>query len=206
MKVDVLIGADFYWSFVENTTIRGYHNDPIALKSKLGFLLSGPIFVKKVFENSETGSCVNTSHVMLIESSLSPESLVKESMTPVWGIGEFDDSNFEVIDRFRLTIKYNETQKQYSFRLPFKVDHHPICDNYDLCIKRFKSLQKKLSKNKALLQSYNDILKDQFSQDVIEPVIENAKVLGQVHYLPHRPVLREDKITSRIRIIFDASS
>ena len=143
MKVDVLIGADFYWSFVENTTIRGYHNDPIALKSKLGFLLSGPIFVKKVFENSETGSCVNTAHVMLVESSLSPGSLVKESMTSVWGIGEFDNSNFEVIDRFRLTIKYNETQKQYSVRLPFKIDHHPICDNYDLCIKRFKNLQKK---------------------------------------------------------------
>ena len=122
------------------------------------------------------------------------------------GIGEIDDSNFEVVDRFRLTIKYNETQKQYSVRLPFKVDHHPIYDNYDLCIKRFKSLQKKLSKDKALLQSYNDILKDQFLQGVIEPVIENAKNLGQVHYLPHRPILRKDKITSKIRIVFDASS
>ena len=83
MKVYVLIGADFYWSSVENTTTRGYLNDPIALKFKQGFLLSGPIFVKKVFKNSETSSCVNTAHVMLVVSSLSPESLVKESMMSV---------------------------------------------------------------------------------------------------------------------------
>ena len=48
MKVDVLIGAYFYWSFVENTIFRGYHYDSIALKSKLGFLLCGPIFIKNV--------------------------------------------------------------------------------------------------------------------------------------------------------------
>ena len=32
-----------------------------------------------------------------------------------------------------------------------------------------------------------------------------CKEPGQSHYLPHRPVIREDKETTKIRPIFDAS-
>nr|XP_047132422.1 uncharacterized protein LOC124811159 [Hydra vulgaris] len=42
VRVDILIGADFYWSFVENEVIKGV-GGPVALKSKLGFLLSGNV-------------------------------------------------------------------------------------------------------------------------------------------------------------------
>ena len=40
--------------------------------------------------------------------------------------------------------------------------------------------------------------------DVIEK-LEQPEV-GQVHYLPHRPVIRNDKQTSKVRIVCDASS
>ncbi|XP_004211489.2 uncharacterized protein LOC101236360 [Hydra vulgaris] len=49
-------------------------------------------------------------------------------------------------------------------------------------------------------------MKDQLLQGIIEPVLDEAKDHGQVHCLPHRPVLRSDKITSKVRIVFDASS
>ncbi|XP_047143059.1 uncharacterized protein LOC124817258 [Hydra vulgaris] len=179
----------------DDKIIREYKDShPIALKSQLGFLLSGPIYIDKL-NNNESGCNVNTTHVMLVDSTNS-KSLVKDSMAFIWGIGEFENSQFDIIDNFRHTINYNEAQKQYSVRLPFKENHFPICDNYSLCINRLKYLQKRLSKDKRLLQSYNDIIKDQSLQGIIEPV----------HYLPHRPVLRSDKITSKVRIVFDASS
>jgi len=37
------------------------------------------------------------------------------------------------------------------------------------------------------------------------PKEEVAKEMGTVHYLPHRPVVREDKDTTKIRVVFDAS-
>ena len=40
-EVDILIGNDHYWDFVQNDIIRG--NGPTAMKSKLGYLISGPI-------------------------------------------------------------------------------------------------------------------------------------------------------------------
>ena len=37
------------------------------------------------------------------------------------------------------------------------------------------------------------------------PFDEVPKMPGQVHYLPHRPVLWEDKETTKIQALFDAS-
>ena len=40
-QISVLIGADFYWSFVQDSVVRG--DGPTAVESRLGYLLSGPL-------------------------------------------------------------------------------------------------------------------------------------------------------------------
>ncbi|XP_065675822.1 uncharacterized protein LOC136092029 [Hydra vulgaris] len=205
LRIDVLIGADYYWLFIENSIIRGNHFDPIAIRSKLGYLLSGPINVNNMFKVKKYDCWVNTAHVMLVGSNSSPDSLLKESMTSIWGVGEMNECNLEVVDRFRHTIKYDNTLKRYNVNLPFKENHPPLSDNYNFCIKRFKSLQKKLGKDDWLLESYNNVFKEQLQQGIIEPIIEENKI-ENAHYLPHQPVLRNDKITTKVRIVFDASS
>ena len=43
-SIDILIGSDYYWSFVSGGVVRGDDNrGPTAINSKLGWLLSGPI-------------------------------------------------------------------------------------------------------------------------------------------------------------------
>lgn len=39
----MLIGADYLWSFQEGRTIRGEPNEPVAIESHLGWVLSGPL-------------------------------------------------------------------------------------------------------------------------------------------------------------------
>ena len=53
--ISVLIGADFYWSIVQETVIRG--PGPTAVKSKLGYLLSGPLHTSSC---STQGVCYNS--------------------------------------------------------------------------------------------------------------------------------------------------
>ena len=43
LKVDVLVGADFLWDFQGQETIRGEKNEPVAVKTELGWVLSGPL-------------------------------------------------------------------------------------------------------------------------------------------------------------------
>ena len=39
--INILVGADYYWAFVQDRIIRG--DGPTAVQSRLGYLLSGPL-------------------------------------------------------------------------------------------------------------------------------------------------------------------
>ncbi|XP_055840693.1 uncharacterized protein LOC129908306 [Episyrphus balteatus] len=77
-------------------------------------------------------------------------------------------------------------------------------DNYPGALQRFKALVRKLCVNKKLLE-YDNALNDMLSSGIAEPApypIEGERVF----YMPHRPVYREDKETTKLRIVFDASA
>ena len=58
-----------------------------------------------------------------------------------------------------------------------------------------------------LIEKYDEIFKEYEQNKIIEkvPFDEVPKKPGQVYFLPHQPVLREDKETTKIRAVFDAS-
>ena len=51
------------------------------------------------------------------------------------------------------------------------------------------------------------IIQEQLSNEVIEEVKPRDEGLaGKVHYLPHQAVIRRDKETTKICVVYDASS
>ena len=56
------------------------------------------------------------------------------------------------------------------------------------------------------LKEYDDILKSQLDNGIIERVEPDEIDVDRVHYLPHKPVLREHSSSTPLRIVFDASS
>ena len=50
----------------------------------------------------------------------------------------------------------------------------------------------------------NSSSKKQESEGIIEEPPEKFKPTGTVHYIPHHPVIRTEKSTSRVRIVYDA--
>ena len=43
MEIDLLIGSDYMWEFMEDKTVRGEPGQPVAISTKVGWLLSGPV-------------------------------------------------------------------------------------------------------------------------------------------------------------------
>ena len=68
------------------------------------------------------------------------------------------------------------------------------------------SLIKRLKRDPITLHEYDSILKKQEWEGIIEEPPEKFKPAGTVHYLPHHPIIRTDKSTSRVRIVYDASA
>ena len=58
-----------------------------------------------------------------------------------------------------------------------------------------------------MLKDYDDNFKEYQANSIIErvPDEEFNVQIGSVHYLPHRPVVREDKEITKIRVLFYAS-
>ncbi|XP_046857876.1 uncharacterized protein LOC124451299 [Xenia sp. Carnegie-2017] len=64
---------------------------------------------------------------------------------------------------------------------------------------------KRLSNEPTLLKEYDNIIKEQLETGVIERVDESEPEIN-VHYLPHQAVIRKEAKTTKLRIVYDASS
>ena len=62
-----------------------------------------------------------------------------------------------------------------------------------------------LQKKPDILKIYDDTFKQQKQLGIIEECVEPGED-GEVHYLPHHQVVRNDKQTTKVRVVFDASS
>ena len=92
-------------------------------------------------------------------------------------------------------------------KLPFKETPSILPDNYNLSLNHLKGLIKCLKANPELFQEYNSVMKGQCQRGILEDAdLSQPTTVGDVHYLPHHPVVRKDKWTSRVRIMYDASS
>ena len=91
-------------------------------------------------------------------------------------------------------------------KLPFKSDHETLPDNFMVAKQRLFSLKNQLTK-KGILHDYDKIFEEYEKNGIIERVPEDqiCKENGQVHYIPHRAVIREEKETTKIRPYFNAS-
>ena len=211
LDVDIMIGADYYWSFVQNHVVRGESNySPVAIRTRLGYVLSGPINLPSGYE---TSSYLNISHSMKTECSvlkedfLSQDGTIRRELNKFWdyetlGIraDECDESKV-----YADQIKFNGTR--YEASLPFKQDHPVIPDNYRLAQGRLCSLLRRLRSEPQVLHQYDNVIKEQLATGVVELANDEKTVEpGNVHYIPHREVLREDRSTTKLRVVYDASS
>ncbi|MCG8621378.1 MAG: hypothetical protein MJE68_05160 [Proteobacteria bacterium] len=90
--------------------------------------------------------------------------------------------------------------------LPWKESHPLLPDNYELCRKRLNGFFRRLNQNPEQLHQYA-VIRDQLRQGMVEVVPDpTVFVEGRVHYLPHHAVVRHDKQTTKLRVVYDASA
>ena len=65
---------------------------------------------------------------------------------------------------------------------------------------------RRLRQNPEILKQYDAVIKEQLHKGIIESVDTSALVTHPVHYLPHHAILREDKKTTKLPIVYDASA
>jgi len=107
------------------------------------------------------------------------------------------------LQHFNSTIKF--TNNHYQVQWPWKKPTPELPDNFGLSVGRLKSILHRFQSDPDLLKKYDNIIQEQLKNGTIEKVsFESSSLLK--HYLPHHPVVTPSKITTKVRIVYDASS
>ena len=113
-----------------------------AVRSKLGWLLSGPFDVSHCKETCSMNLAIT--HVLRVAVESKEKHLLSQKFERFWdldtiGIVEKEKSVYKI---FLDNISFHDNR--YEVHLPFKEDHPMIEDNYELCKKHLSQLKKQL--------------------------------------------------------------
>ncbi|XP_064643603.1 uncharacterized protein LOC135497698 [Lineus longissimus] len=174
LQITLLIGADFFWDFVEDHVIRG--PGPTAVRSKLGYLLSGHL-------HSQTKDSQALSHVISTDTSQDVSDY--QQYWDLETIGIKDDpcrAMADDTDRYKSFCKTHlrHDGTRYVASLPWKENHNPLPTNYDVCVKRTRNTIQRLSSE--LRRTYDSIIQDQVARGFIEEVIGDDLTSGHYYH------------------------
>ncbi|KRY44566.1 hypothetical protein T03_418, partial [Trichinella britovi] len=194
-EIDVLIGMDFYHKFATNETIKGGENGPHAMESPLGGILSGPIAT-----NADEGVVMFSE----IETENDDETLQKFWRLDSLGIQEPSDEVHDTNSFLKDSIHYDGSR--YVVELPWINNVKMLPDNFELAWTRLQQTERAMLKNPDVATAYRQTLKDYLDNNIIEEIDKDKGKEGNIWYLPHRMVVREDNSTTKFRIVFDGSA
>ena len=208
LSVDILCGLDVFWTLVRPGSARE-SDGVVALESVFGWVLSGVID-----SDGSTGEADPVCNQLLTLGDLHESTLRSFWDLETIGIGPEEDSveNNPVLCQFEETVEFNDESGRYKVRLPWKrnVQDVELVNGEQVAAQRLDSLNKKLDRDPDLRERYDQALGEMESNGVIEeiPAAEQGEtaVSHPVFYLPHRPVVRESSLSTKIRPVFDASA
>lgn len=198
IEIGLLIGNNMYARLLTGKKID-FANGLTALETYLGWTLSG--------EMTSDAECDNMAE-MSVSMAVQDSSLTKLWELDTLGIVDPDEYNDKMegerkaLDTFRKGVNRNE-EGRYVVKLPWK-EGHPILPTYkETALKRLETVSKKLEKANLLIE-YENLFHAWEKEKFIERV-EPGKGNDQVHYLPHRGVIKPESLTTPVRPVFDAS-
>ena len=133
------------------------------------------------------------------------DNSLNEKIDKFWDLDTIGikENETSVYDRFISDKKFENSR--YSFSLPFKENRPILTGNYQLSLNRLKKLKERLDETPHLLNDYDKIFDEYLKLGIIEEVQTKGDT-GQVVYLPHEEVVKENRSTTKLRIVFDASA
>lgn len=195
--IDLILGADVYSKIILQGMKFG---NPTAFKTKLGWILNGP--TTKEVKGGFIASNIQTINQVQTNISITE---INDSMTRFWNIEEIKSTNSSNKDDIRVKIDIKRDMNgRYSMRLPFKNKEVKLGNSRNQALARFMHLENSLKSHPAKRLEYHKFMKEYLDLGHMRPIhVANP---NQGYYIPHHAIWKKDNITTRLRVVFDASA
>ena len=192
-RIDVLLGTKVHAMIIQEGLRKGHDNMPIAMKTSLGWILSG---------TTRGQSSTPTVHVQAID--------LDDRLKTFWEIEEIPKVSHLTIEDQKCEEHYLKNTKRldsgaYQVRLPVREkipDHWK--NSRQIALKCLRSLEFRLSKKTELLSEYNKALKTMLDEKRMTKVTVSDD--SKHYFMPHHAVVKESSNTTRVRPVFNASA
>ena len=187
--IHLILGDSTYSKIITEKVYKGNPSDPIVEETTFGWIIHGG-------DEYTSDACMFTREVN------DYEQLYKLDVLGVEDRGENDQ--LQVLTDFGESITRQEDGR-YQVSIPWIPGSKLTSTNEQHSRTRLRNVNRKLAKDEGLKQEYKRIVEDQLDSGIIENVPETPTG-ERVYYMPHKPIVRKDAATTKVRMVFDASS
>nr|CAH7737234.1 unnamed protein product [Callosobruchus chinensis] len=197
-KISLLIGVNLFYELLCIGQTKLGPGMPILQRTRLGWIVSGNVPNDAVLGYKKT------------YCNFSVNNEIEQQLTRFWEIEELSHSNplsYEeklCEQHFSATTVRND-EGRFIVSIPFKDDIEKLGSSREHAEKRFFNLENKLESNSQLKERYKEFIVEYQSLGHMTR-IENTDCEKIAYYMPHHGVLRENSLTTKLRVVFDASA
>ncbi|XP_075535171.1 uncharacterized protein LOC142570707 [Dermacentor variabilis] len=179
----------------------------MAVETVFGWTLQGHVGTRK-----STGVCSSAAGVMRIGVSEQIYKKISAQLKSFWelehiGMKEHEPVRHEdaALQHYKKTVNFENGRYKVSF--PWNSMVYELGDNYECAARRLKAQTKHLLEGDSLIREYDACIKDYIEKGYAEPAKKDYGTSeGPVYYMPHQAVVCRESQTTKLRIVFDASS
>lgn len=199
-KIDLLLGIEVFFSILEPGKLFDKRGIPIAQNSIFGYLVGGQFDASHAAEGRAVLGLTTT---MNLDQTLRKFWEVEE----VPKAKQFTPDEVRAAEHFCSTLSRTEFGR-YVVRLPFDGTKPELGESATAAIRRFKAMERKFSLDPELQQHYKQFMTEYLALGHMEKVApcEVPVAPEKSFYLPHHGVWKVDSKTTKLRVVFDASS
>ncbi|KAH9641239.1 hypothetical protein HF086_003226 [Spodoptera exigua] len=209
-EVELLLGAKLFPYLLLHNKILS-PTAPSAVETVFGYILMGEIPSSLSNKNNidlNTASYFSTA--LNIDDSHCFLSL-DESLHKFWNIEEIPSKSFmspadRECEQLYVSTVSRDSSGRYCAALPFCKNPELLGNSYAVAYRRLINLEKTKLRDPALRASYNEIIQEYIDQDYLTETAPSSVDQTIGYYIPHHPVIRNDKQTTKVRIVLDASA
>jgi hypothetical protein len=199
--IDMLMGAQLFWQILNKGQISLGHNKPVLQQTHLGWIIGGALNISP--EQNSLNHLVTNCHI--------GADILHKQVERFFQIEDFGNkrnlSSEEILceEHFRQNYR-RDLDGRFMVQLPFKNDTTPLGNSLQTATKRFIALETKLQRDPALRNSYSDFIHEYLALDHMERVPGSQIETDKCYYMPHHAVIKEHSISTKTRVVFDASA
>ncbi|XP_078364043.1 uncharacterized protein LOC144648318 [Oculina patagonica] len=205
--VDLPIGVDYaelHYSFKD---VRGQPGEPVARLTPLGWTCTGTVigltggylqsnfaqtyFVREQSDTDEISTLLRK--FWEIENPISSRECQILNHDEQCALQQVENS-----------LKY--VDGRYQVAIPWKEKDPKLPDKYGMALRRLCNTEKRLLKSPEIAEAYSKNITQYLEKGYIRKVDSAEEKPSRKWYLPHFPIVRPDRTTTKTRIVFDASA